>query len=93
MALVDPQEFDDKEVAPVYIAGRPGEAKRVEQLLGDNGIDFVVDVQRFETYLLGVLPTEYEGVTFSVLSGQARFCRRVLYDAGLRAGLIEEGME
>ncbi len=93
MALVDPQAFVDKEVAPVYIAGRPGEAKRVERILSDNGIDYVVDIEPFETHLLGVLPVEYEGVKFSVLSGQAGFCRRVLRDAGLRAGLIEDGVE
>ena len=42
MAMVDPEEFADKEVAMVYIAGRLGEGKRVEQILCENAIDYFV---------------------------------------------------
>ena len=90
MAMVDPEEFADKEVAMVYIAGRLGEGKRVEQLLSENAIDYFVNIELFRTYLLGILPTEYQGVGFYVLSGQAAFCRRALREAGLTEGLVEE---
>jgi hypothetical protein len=89
MTMVPRETFADKEVARVYIAGRPGEAILVEKTLSAHGIDFVVEIEPFETHLLGVLPREYEGVAFYVLSGQGGFCRRILREAGLRAGLVE----
>jgi len=93
MAMVDPECFADKEVARVYIAGRLGEAKDVEQALSENGVDYCVENEPFETYLLGILPTKYDGVAFYVLSGQASFCRRILSEAGLEDGLVEEELE
>jgi hypothetical protein len=93
MPLVDPATFDDKEVAMVYIAGRLSEGKHVEQVLSDHAIAYAVDSEPFQRYLLGILPIEYEGVGFYVLSGQADFCRRVLRDAGLVQGLVEEDLD
>ena len=90
MALVDPEIFDNEEVAIVYIAGRLNEGKRVEQVLSDNAIDYAVDIEPFHRRVLGILPVEYEGVGFYVVSGQAEFCRRVLREAGLVQGLVEE---
>ena len=93
MALVVPETFDDKEVAMVYIAGRLDEGKLVEQVLSDNAIDYAVDVEPFQSRMLGILPVEYEGVGFYVLSGQADFCRRILREAGLVQGLAEEDLD
>ena len=93
MALVDAATFDDKEVAMVYIAGRLSEGKRVEQVLSDNAIDYAVDFEPFESRVLGILPVKYEGVGFYVLSGQADFCRRVLREAGLIQGLVEDDLD
>ena len=93
MALVDPATFDGKEVALVYIAGRLSEGKRVEQVLSDNAIDYAVDIEPFQSRLLGILPVEYEGVGFYVLSAQADFCRRVLREAGVVQGLVEEDLD
>ena len=93
MALVDPATFDDKEVAMVYIAGRLSEGKRVEQVLSHNAIDYAVDFEPFESRVLGILPVEYEGVGFYVLSDQADFCRRVLREAGLVQGLVEHDLD
>ena len=92
MALVDPEAFDGKEVAMVYIAGRLSEGQRVEQVLSDNAIDYAVDFEPFESRVLGILPVKYEGVGFYVLSGQADFSRRVLADAGLVQGLVEDDL-
>jgi hypothetical protein len=90
MALVEPETFDDKEVAIVYIAGRLAEGKRVEHVLSANAIDYAVDSEPFQSRVLGILPVEYEGVGFYVLSDQADFCRRVLREAGLVQGLVLE---
>lgn len=93
MALVDPITFDDKKVAMVYIAGRLKEGKRVEAVLSANAIDYAVDIEPFESRVLGILPVEYEGVGFYVLSEQADFCRSVLRAAGLLQGLVEEDQD
>ena len=90
MALVDPENFADEEIARVYIAGRLSEAKRVEQTLSENGVDYTVDAEPFEVRILGILPTQYEGLAFYVLSDQAGFCRELLRQAQLVTGLVEE---
>jgi hypothetical protein len=90
MALVDPATFDDKEVALVYIAGRLSEGKRVEQVFTENAVDYAVDVEPFESRVLGILRVEYEGVGFYVLAGQADFCRGILRAAGVVQGLVED---
>lgn len=90
MPLVDPETFDGKAVALVYIAGRLSEGKRVEQVLSDHAVDYAVDSVPFQRYLLGILPVEHEGVGFYVLSGQADLCRQMLRGAGLVQGLVEE---
>jgi hypothetical protein len=62
MALVKPETFDGKDVAVIFIVGRLSEGKRVEQVLSDHAIDFAVDVESFQTRLLGILPVQYEGI-------------------------------
>lgn len=93
MALRNPDEFAGKDVAMVYIAGRLREAQRVEQILNEHHVDYMVDREPFEVKLFGILPTRYDGVAFYVLVGQAEFCRRVLRDADLLVGLVEEEPE
>lgn len=90
MALVDPATFDDKEVTIVYVAGRLKEGKQVEQVLSANAIDYAVDSEPFQSRVLGILPVEYEGVGFYVVSSQADFCRGLLREAGLVQGLVED---
>ena len=90
MGLVNPEIFDEKEVTMVYIAVRLSEGKRVEQTLSDNAIDYAVDIEPFQSRLLGIFPVEYEGIGFYVLSAHADFCRRVLREKGLVHGLVEE---
>lgn len=74
----------------VYIAGRINEGKRVEAVLSANSIDYAVDIEPFQSLVFGILPVEYEGVGFYVLSGQADFCRSILREAGLLQGLVED---
>ena len=93
MALVHADAFDDKDVAMVYIAGRLNEGKRVEEVLSENAIDYAVDIEPFEKRVLGILPIKYEGVGFYVLSHQADVSRRVLREAGLLQGLVEEDLD
>jgi hypothetical protein len=88
---VDSATFDDKDVAMVYIAARLSEGKRVEQVLTENAIDYAVDIEPFESRLLGIVRVEYEGIGFYVVADHADLCRRVLHEAGLVQGLVEDG--
>jgi hypothetical protein len=47
MARVTLDDFADKEVARVYLAAELAEAKRVEEILSANGINYVVEVERY----------------------------------------------
>jgi hypothetical protein len=87
MARLHLEEFMGKEVARIYTAGRLGEAMRVETSLTEHGIDYAVDFEPFRVFVLGFLPSERVGLGFYVLSAQADHCRRLLLDAGLRAGI------
>ena len=89
MARVALEDFGDKEVVRIYIAGALGEAKRVEAILTQNGIHYAVEVEPYVRFSMFSAP-EQAGASFYVISGQADFCRRVLREAGLRAGIIEE---
>jgi len=93
MALVDPEAFDGKRVVLVYIAGRLKEGKQVEAALSQHAIDYAVDIEPFEHRVLGILPVEYEGVGFYVVHDQADRGRRVLREAGLLQGLVEEDLD
>jgi len=89
VALLHRDKFADKEVDCIYIAARRSEAKRVEDALSTNGVDYVVDIEPFETTILGLFRSERDGLGFYVVAGQGEFCRRVLRDAGLVQGLVD----
>jgi len=89
MALLDPHAFDDKDIDCVYVAARRAEAQRVEDVLSANAVDYVVDIQPFESMLLGIFKVERDGVGFYVVAAQAEFCRQRLRDAGLYEGLVD----
>ncbi len=90
MARVDPGDLADKEIARIYIAGRLAEAKRVEKTLSDRGIDYSVELEEYETYVLGLFPTRHAGVAFYVVSSQAESCRRALLEQGLHVGIVDD---
>ena len=89
MPRLDIEEFADKELSRIYIADRLREAKFVESTLTEHGIDYAVEVEPFRKIVLGVLPLEYPGAVFYVLSGQASFARSALQAVGLIAGIQE----
>ena len=82
--------FAGKEVARVYMAIRLAEAKHVEKTLTENDIDYSIEIEPYETFVLGLFPSRHTGVAFYVLSGQVEFCRRILVDAGLQVGIVDE---
>lgn len=90
MARLDSEAFLDKEVSRVYIAGNVREAERAEKALTAEGFDYLVEIERFTVAVLAIFPSEYPGASFYVLSGRTASARKILFAAGLRAGLQEE---
>jgi hypothetical protein len=88
MARVEPGALSEKGVELVFIAGSVPEAERVEALLGENGIDFAVELQQFIRPGLFSSFDELTGAGFSVISGQAAFCRSLLRERGLTQGIV-----
>ena len=89
MARIDAEELEERESELIFIARTVREARRVETLLREAGIDYAI---AFEPFLHGGIfgVTTLTGVGFSVLSGQAFYCRDLLKRHGLAVGVIEE---
>ena len=92
MARLDFDQFLEKELSRIYIAGELAEASRVEDILTRHGIDYAVEVEPYQKpmpmlFSLGM----YAGAGFFVLSGQAAFARGALLAAGLRSGIQDDG--
>jgi len=82
----DRDDFGDKSLALVFIAGTVREAERAETILASVGIDFCFDVADFTQ---GVLSSPRSGLGFYVVEGQATFARQALARAKLGSGIIE----
>ena len=87
MARVEPEALAHYELARIYIAGRLSEARKVEELLGGNGVDYVVQVEPYRT---SILFGPRNGAAFYVVDTQAEFCRQHLAAAGFERGLLDE---
>jgi hypothetical protein len=77
------------EVVRIYLARELKEAKRVEAVLTEQGIEYAVEVEPYKTVMSSIFSSEYKGAAFYVLANQEDFCRRVLCDAGLTVGIAE----
>ena len=88
MARVSFDELVEKETTRIYLAGELAEAKRVEEILNANGINYAVEVEPYVRF--SIFSSEYAGAAFYVLSGQAEFCRRTLFEAGLKIGIQDD---
>jgi len=82
MPRVATEDFEDEEVARVYLAARFAEAQLVEAELNKHDVDYAVEVEAY-------LPC----AVFYVPAAQADFCRGILLAAGLRAGLLEKDFQ
>jgi hypothetical protein len=93
MARVAFDDFREKDIARIYLAAELIEARRVEEVLTANGIEYAVEVEPYMSLSVFSFSSEYRGAAFYVLSGQANFCKRVLLEAGLASGIQEESVE
>ena len=88
MARVTLDDFEAREVSRIYLAAEVAEAKRVEQVLTANDIDYAVEVEPYVR--MSIFSSEYAGAAFYVLAGQAEYCKRALFEAGLKIGIQDE---
>ena len=87
MARVDSEALADRDLVEVFIARTLDEARRVEELLTDRGVDYAVQVELFGRTLFG---SPRYGAMFYVTVSLAQYCRSALAAAGLEQGVVEE---
>jgi hypothetical protein len=78
----DPDHFGDQELSLVYIAKRLNEALRLEKLLTDAGLDYLVEPDK---YAGGVIfRTERVGAFFYAAPDQEQAVREAMRNGGFR---------
>jgi hypothetical protein len=85
MARVEAEVLGDRELARVYLAATIAEALRVEELLTDRGVDYVVQAEPYGRSLFGSLRV---GAVFYVEPAQAGYCGAQFAAAGLARGIL-----
>ena len=88
MARVEASDFAERDTTLIFLAKDVAEAERVEDLLTDEGVDFMTTLERFVSGL-SLFSSERSGIGFHVLGGQADFCRDLLRK-DLPAGIVED---
>ena len=93
MARVDEDALAGSETRLVFIACNVGEARRAEDVLTQNGVEYCVSFERFiRATMFGALfgPSEHVGVGFTVVADQAALSRDVLARHGLAVGIVDD---
>lgn len=78
----EPADFGDQEIELVHISRTLREAKAVEALLTDRGVDYTVVADRYRAKVLFVFPTERVGAFFYVPVEAAAASRDLIAGAG-----------
>ncbi len=76
----EPDHFGDQELALLYVAKRLPEALRLEQLLTQAGVDYLVEPDKYRGGI--IFQSERVGAFFYVTPGDAGAARQVLERAG-----------
>lgn len=86
MGRIDAEELPDPE--RVFVAWSLRAARRVEELLTENAVDYVVEVESLgRSFLFG---SDRRAAVFYVTSSRATDCRSRLTGAGLGRGVVGE---
>ncbi len=89
MARLEPDDLADCDLALVFIAGTTREAKRAEEILTRDGIDYALGPEPFlRAGMFGAMTLL--GLGIFVRSGQAQYCRHLLRQAALSRGVVED---
>ena len=86
MSRRDRDDFGDKRLSLVFIAGNVREAERAETALTTVGVDYCFEAADFTQ---GVLSSARAGLGFYVVESQASVARQALTRAKLGSGIIE----
>lgn len=78
----DAEAFGDEPLELVQLARRLKEARNVEQLLDDEGVDYLLEAAPYAARLLFVIPVTRVGVYFYVREAEAAGVRELLAKAG-----------
>lgn len=89
MPRIDDDEWPDKSVSRVYLAGKLAEAQKVERALDLNGIQYSVRPEQYRT-ALSILFGPYDGIAFYVHNTESERCIEELRKAKLLSGLAKE---
>lgn len=85
MARIEPDALRDPEQG--YVAGSLGEARKVEAVLTNQGVNYVTQVEVLGRS--GLFGSLRHGAGFYVTAGQAEHCRGALAQAGYSRGLVQ----
>jgi hypothetical protein len=88
MPIVDEDVFGDRPLARIFLAVTVSEARRVEAVLDQHGVDYCVRVEPCGRTLFG---STRQGAAFFVEDAQADSCEEALVRAGLGAGVVRDG--
>jgi hypothetical protein len=85
VAHVEPEDLRDPE--RIFIARTLRQARQVEELLTQAGVDYVVQVEPYgRSFLFGTIR---HGAAFYLAAAQAAYCRERLIVAGFGKGVVE----
>jgi hypothetical protein len=81
------EEFPIGERERIFIAVNLTEAKKAEEILGENNIEYAINIEPY--YRISPFQTQHGGGAFYVKSRDAEFCRKILKKKGLGAGVVD----
>lgn len=87
MPIVDEESFGGRRLARIFLAPTVSEARRVEAVLDQHGIEYTVRVEPCGRTLFG---STRQGAAFFVDETLADSCDAALVQAGLEAGVIRD---
>jgi hypothetical protein len=83
----EPEHFEDQDLSLIYIAKRLNDALRLETLLTDAGVDFLVEPDR---YMGGIIfQAERVGAFFYVAPADAAAAKETLSRSGFKPHMEE----
>ena len=90
MPLVDEDALGGRQLARIFLAPTMSEARSVEAVLDQLGVDYCVRVEPCGRTLFG---STRLGAAFLVDAAQADSCDQALVRAGLEAGIVRDPAE
>ena len=87
MPFVDEEAFGGRPLARIFLAPTVSEARRVEEVLDQQGVDYCVRVEPCGRTLFGSMR---QGAAFFVEQERADSCDEALVRAGLGAGVVRD---